>query len=299
MKILNWIKNNLTALSISFSNVEKNILGQEKEESNQSTRKERRHLQGTLVDSLIRGEMTQEVKNLRWRTYKILKAAYGSSLVLNGHDENGDPIYTIKKTDNKKLLKKIKLDNIDSYKLEMVFTNENISNSITDVISQFDSSENINLIEYLTKNKTDKPLNIGREEYPSFFIENYTKKINIRRINETEKLLEFYVPKYPDEYNKINNIFIKKLEKLIKSGLTNSDFLSFNSVSFITNNTIGSDDFLLYEYEIICFDKIIEYDGNYVLKFKANNTKSGEDILLNYVEFELEKKYINKEAKKK
>ena len=60
----------------------------------------------------------------------------------------------------------------------------------------------------------------------------------------------------------------------------------------------GSEDFLLYSYGDLNFDKIIEFDGYYVIKFKSKVLIDGKDILLDYIEPELEKKYENKERKK-
>mgnify|MGYP000091026429 CR=1 FL=1 len=65
--------NLLIALSIAFSNVEKNVFSQKSEELVNGFEKQQRNTQGMLADSLLHGEITQEVKNLRWRTYKILK----------------------------------------------------------------------------------------------------------------------------------------------------------------------------------------------------------------------------------
>lgn len=295
---MSWIRNNLTALSVAFSNVEKSVLGQEKLSAENDLKQERRHLQGTLADSLVRGEITQEVKNLRWRTYKVIKAVYGTSVVIEGYDNNGNPIYQINKTKDKRLLKKIKVDDFDDYKLEMVFQNSEITNSITDVVNEIDETEHLNLLEYLVKNKTEKPIIVFRERSPNFYIEHFTKKINVRRITKNSKMLEFYVSKYPDEYNKNTRLLLKQIEKIIGSKPANKSFLDFDSVSFVTNNTIGAEDLLLFKYDIISFDKIIEFDGNYVIKFKAKVVKNGEDVLAEYIESELDKKYENKESKK-
>lgn len=297
MFLKKWVKNNLAALSIAFSNVEKNIFSQKTEDLTIDTEKQQRHTQGMLADSLLNGKITEEVKRLRWRTYKVLKAAYGSTVTLEGYDEDGNPIYTINTKNDKSLLKKINVDDFDSFDLEMVFENKAIENSINDVISELGDEGSINLTEYLIKNKVEKPLTITRKNYPKFYIENYTKKINIRKITEDEKILEFYVNKYPDEYNKNSIIFLNQIKKLINKESNNKNFLEFEEVSFVTNNTLGAQDFLLFSYGKITFNKIVEFDGNYVIKFNAKVLKNGEDILINYIDLELEKKYKNKQKK--
>jgi len=297
MFLKKWIKKNIAALSIAFSNVEKNVFGQKSDDITLDTEKQQRHTQGMLADSLLNGKITEEVKRLRWRTYKVLKAAYGNTVILEGYDENENPIYRLNTKNDKTLLKKINIDNFDDFELEMVFENKAIENGINDTISVLDYEKSINLIEYLIKNKVEKPLLIDRKYHPRFYIENYTKKINIRRITDDEKMLEFYISEYPDEYNKNSGIFLNQIKKLINSELKNTKFLDFDEVSFITNNTLGAQDFLLFSYGEIKFDKIIEFDGNYVIKFKSKIIKNGEDILINYIDSELEKKYNNKEKK--
>lgn len=295
-----WFKNKLAAITFAFSNVEKNILNQDGKTTDNGTNQEQRYLQGRLADSLIHGEITQEVKNLRWRVYKILKASDDTFLDVDYVDENGNVFYKTKKTNKKAILKKIKLDNYDDYELDMVFFNNEITNSITDSITKYidEDEHTISAIEYFITNKCDKPLNVKREYLPNFLIESYTKKINIRNIDDKNKLLEFYVSKYPDEYNKNSKLFLKEVKKLIDLGKKNISFINIDEVSFITNNTLGVNDYLLYSYQIIDFDKIIEFDGYYVIKFKAKILSEGEDILLKYVETELEEKYNNKERKK-
>ena len=73
--------------------------------------------------------------------------------------------------------------------------------------------------------------------------------------------------------------------------------LEINLVNFITNKTIGVPDNLEYSYQISEFDKIIEFNGNYVIKFKANVVVNGENILLKYKQDVLEHKYKNNAKK--
>ena len=60
---------------------------------------------------------------------------------------------------------------------------------------------------------------------------------------------------------------------------------------------MGVDDFLEFEYEIISFDKIIEYNGFYVVKFIAKVNVNGVDMLEKHRVVELDKKYENKQKK--
>jgi hypothetical protein len=150
--------------------------------------------------------------------------------------------------------------------------------------------------EYFATYKTEKPIVISREIFPKFNIETYTKKLHVKHINGKEKLLEFYVNKYPDSDNKRSALFINDLKKAINKPMLSTIF-EIKDVSFTTYKTIGCDDFLYYEYEVTNFDKIVEYNEFYVIKFKANAVIEGENILEKYREEQLDEKYKNKEKK--
>lgn len=315
-KIKKWVNTKASVLTIALSNVEKNALTQTNEMLGSDINQTQRHTQGQLADALINGIITQEVKNLRWRTYKVLKESEGLTTEFIGYDADGMPITKTKKNDNKRGLKKVKLDSFDNYPLEMVIDNSEIiisGNEVMDnkyidvfddaVTNYNDDNEIISVThgevksdEFFISNKGERPINVIREVTPKFNIENYTKKLNIRKISDTEKLLEFYISKYPNEHSRTSKFFINHLKKVIENP-RGSDLFEIKEVDFITYKSIGTYDFLEYRYVITSFDKIIEYDGSYVVKYKANVVINGDDILTKYIEEELEDKYKNKEKK--
>jgi len=314
-KLKQWFNRRMAMLTLAISNVEKNALGQQGETLGSDVNQTQRNTQGQLADSLKQGEITQEVMNLRWRTYKILKESEGVTAEIVGYDEDGIPIVKTKKVNKKLGLKKVKLDPSDDYKLEMVVDNSEIvigSNQAmnNDNISLFDeviqsTNENgdlvathgvIESINYFATNKSERPIIIIRENLPNFYLENFTLKMNVRTIDKTNKLLEFYVSKYPDEYNRTSRLFISEVKKIMNDGI-NSTMLDFNEINFITYKTLGTDDYLEYEYDNISYDKIVEYNGYYVIKFNAKIKTDGNDILDAYRVKELDKKYEQKAKK--
>ena len=316
MKIKEWARKKAAMISLSLSNVEKNAFGQGGESLNSDVNQTQRHTKGQLADSLVNGEITQEVMNLRWRTYKVLRESDGYISEITGYDEDGFPIVKTYKIDKKRALNNINTEPTDNYPLEIVLDNEEITTGVNDTIGNqyINVSETpvlnkdvlgnvtgathgiISGDEYFATFKTEKPIVITREFFPKFNIETYTKKLHVRRINETEKLLEFYISKYPDADNKRSSLFINDLKKSIKNTMLSSMF-EIKDVSFTTYKTIGCDDFLYYEYEIVSLDKIVEFNEFYVVKFKANITVEAEDILEQHRVSELDKKYENKEKK--
>jgi hypothetical protein len=311
-KIKDWANRKMAMLSLAMSNVEKNTLGQSGDPLSTDTAKFQRHTQGQLADSLKQGEITQEVIDLRWRTYKVLREVEGVTAEIVGYDDDGMPIVKTKKKNKKLALSKVKLDPTDPYKLEMVVDNTEIvigGNQAmeNENISLFDEVEKgvnengdiiathgvIDSVDYFATNKAERPIVIVRDNLPNFYLENFTLKLNVRTISETEKLLEFYVSKYPDEFNRTSRLFISEVKKIIE-GNNKSTMLDFEGVNFITYKTLGVDDFLEYEYDNISFDKVVEFNGYYIIKFIANLKTDGKDILEIHRVAELDKKYEQK-----
>jgi len=314
-KLKQWFNRRMAMLTLAMSNVEKNALGQQGETLGSDVNQTQRNTQGQLADSLKQGEITQEVMNLRWRTYKILKESEGVTAEIVGYDEDGMPIVKTKKVNKKLGLKKVKLDPFDEYKLEMVVDNSEIvigGNQAmnNDNISLFDeviqsTNENGDLVathgviesfDYFATNKSERPIILTRDNLPNFYLENFTLKMNVRTIDKTNKLLELYVSKYPDEYNRTSRLFISEVKKIMNDGIA-STMLDFNEINFITYKTLGADDYLEYEYNNISYDKIVEYNGYYVIKFNAKIKTDGNDILDAYRVKELDKKYEQKAKK--
>jgi hypothetical protein len=313
---MNWIKNKIAGLLISVANVEKNSFSQGNNLLSDDITKHSEKETGTLMNSLKNNIITQEVMDLRWRMYKVMQESDSLTTKIIGYEIDGTPITKTIKKDIKKGLKKIPMDTYDNYPLEFVIPNDEIVTSGNDVMNNkyieiFDNPTinfdeegviisathgEINGEEYYITNKTEKPIIISSENTRRFFLENFTKKLNVRYISENEKLLEFYVSMYPDLYNRTSRVFISEIKKIINDK-KKSDIIDINNVDFITYKAIGVNDFLEYKYEIHSFDKIVEYNGNYVIKFIAKPIINGEDITIKFIQDELENKYKNKVKK--
>jgi hypothetical protein len=316
MNIKTWFSKKIGMLSLALSNVEKNALSQSGEGLSSDVTQTRRITQGQLADSLINGEITQEVLNLKWRTYKVLKASEGVTAEIVGYDEDGMPITKVRKKNKKNALAKVKLDSFHDYKLEMVVDNTEIVIGGNDamenddiefldevVLNYNDKGEvesathgNISISDYLASHKTEKPIFITRKEQQKFNLENYTKKLNVRSINGDSKMLEFYVSMYADEYNRSSRLFISEIKKIMSNEISSTS-LDIDKINFISYKTLGSDDFLEYEYIVKGFDSIIEFNGYYVIKFICDVSINGKDILEEHRVESLDKKY-NEKAKK-
>lgn len=315
MGVGKWLKRQGSAIAFAMANVEKNAFSQKGDDLNKNITQERRHTQGTLADSLVNGVVTAEVEALRWRTYKVLEATQSWTTELS-YDNEGNKIIKHVEYNRKDILEKTKQDPFDTYNLEIVVDNspitigafeamddDNITLTLNPIINQqingVDTSAThgtINSTEYHAR-KAEKPIKVYREGLPKFQIEDFTTKLHIRTINETEKLLEFYISKYPSEDNRTTRLLISDIKKAIENPRT-SNMLDILEVGFISYKTVGVKDFMEYQYKIISFDKIIEFNGNYVLKFKANVLVNGLSIVEQYRIKSLDEKYEKKEKKK-
>ncbi len=311
-----WLIKKAGTITMALSNVEKSALNQTGELMSSDIGHAQRHTQGQVVDSLINGEVTQEVMDLRWRMYKVIQETDALTTQITGYEADGTPITKTTRKDNKKGLKKVKMDTYDTYPLEFVIPNDEIVTSGNDVMDnkhiEIFNKPTINLDEegliisathgeingeeYYITNKTETTIIISSENSRRFFLERFTKKLNVRYISENDKLLEFYVSIYPDKYNRTSRLFISEIKKIISDN-KKSDIIDINNVDFITYKAIGVNDFLEYKYEIQSFDKIIEYNGSYVIKFIAKPIINGEDITIKFIQDELENKYKNKVKK--
>ena len=322
--MIKWIKRKAALLALALSKAEMSNLHQ-KEDALDSVEGMYQTLnQGSILDALKKGEMTLPVKELRWRLYKVLSASKGRTAIITGYDEDNLPIVKTFTTAKYKL-SKIICDKEDPYPVELVVKNEALTKSTFEAFDNFDTNyvsgdtrpapkqEMFEIVgqemsgtsfthievpfdDMMSEFKDIKTIFAIRDSKPKFQIEDYTKKMLVRNISETEKLLEFYVSEYPDEYNRKSRLFINDVKKCITNPRF-SDLLEINKVGFISDKTIGCDDGLEYEYEITKFHKIVKFNGFYVIKFKATPIIDGDNVFTKYKLDELEERYEKKEAK--
>lgn len=299
-KIKKWLNKQVSMFVLATANVEKDMLSQKEPNAEDVNHVLSIH-ENTLMDALIRGEVTVAVQELRWKMYETIKRSgeLRSSISHYITDTDGSqvPVYVTKEITNediKRTLNKVKLDNFDSFPLKMVIDNSPITLSTKDIDLTINENDEIKNEDF--NFKSERLIKIGRSAVSKFNIEDYAKRLNVRIINNDEYLLEFVFSKYVNEYDKKTTLFISELKRLITNPRS-SNIIDINLIGFITNKCIGVRDFLEFQYEVIKFDKIIEFEGDYIMKFKVKPIINGIDITEKYSGGELEKKYKNKEAR--
>lgn len=314
-KISKWLSRQIGSIMLATAKVEQNALSQEGQALGNESSKFQRHSQGTLADDLVNGVITQEVKDLRWRMYKVLEASAKVSAKVVGDLDSGD--YTIEtyiSEGNDEILNRVKLDSSDDYKLEMVVNGEQIRKGREEALDADKVDDTLATESYIDEDGNERktlgvisnednfqfdyeyPIKIDREDIPKFYIEKYTKKLNVRIINDTNRLLEFYISKYPNEYDRKTYLLCSELKKAMANPRA-TNILHIDNIGFVTYKTIGVNDFRVFEYKVKEFDKIVEFDGYYVIKFKCEVTTNGEYLLEKFREEDLDNRYENKERK--
>ncbi len=217
-----------------------------------------------LLNDLKQGRVTQEVRQLRYKLYlTCLEASKRKITSLSINDFTG--AYDVQTS--KKYKRRAKGDPFDDYKVEIVLLNNLNSGELIE-----ETAKRIDYETDLEKNQniqSQTSITIERENIPKFYIENYVDKLFVRNIDGENKLIELYVSEYPDPNNRRTHVLVKELEKLEKDSTLKAQFLDFRLLSFETNNCHGIDDHYSLVYEITDYDKVVKYNGFYIIKLKA------------------------------
>lgn len=214
----------------------------------------------SVYKDLLRGEITQEVRELRHEMYYAERESHKYKYVGNG--------VAVKK--NKLFDDEVKgLENSDGYKVQLIQNNREDTEGVADNLVEYD---------YRLKDQRNYTIKIERNFIPRFRIEEFANKVVVKRIDEKHVLLDVYVTKYESQFNRRHKPFLNELEA-VYMGDTQSDIIDFDTLSFTTFKAYGADDLIYYKYNNIKFDNIVEFNGDYVLKFFADIECDGDDLI--------------------
>jgi len=242
---------------------------------------------GELARALIKGEVTQEVEDLRYRTY-LIEEESGKNEVI-GIGENDMESFTIPAQFNKPNIEELETD----FKTIIVQNVEAISTGITDNIE--DKNGFVNKInEYL-------PLTIERDCRSRFSIEKYCYQIVVKEHNEKVNTyqLDLYFTIYPDTINRIKRMFTNEIEKLYNDHqkIRTSDIVDIKTIEFVTNKAWGSDNNKKYKFKTYCCVECSKFNGYYILKFSSESLIFGEKTTDKYFSKVIDKKYKEHEKR--
>lgn len=232
-----------------------------------------------LSTALLAGKETQQVRELRYRTYLIDREAkkykYYSPYLAEKNDEIQDSKFVYYAND-------------EGYDLVTIQANFPLVEGVLDGLKQVGGRGD----------RTEYWITIEREFgfMPRYRLEEYTKRIVVRRKKEESAVVDIYVTKYPDDKEFKSKGFVREIEGVRDNGIR-SDVLDINTLSFATLHAYGVPDMLMYKFDKMFFRGISEYDGNYVISYDAHIMLDGIDLTNEFYCREMEEKYENHEKK--
>ena len=269
-KIYNKIRSFFFQIFWGLKSADKIAFGTKEDPSNDGTVFEQQNEQNSVYKDLLKGEVTQEVKELRHEMYFSERKSHKYKYIGNGIVSKKNEIFDYPG----------KIDKTDGFPLQILQPNIEDTGTL---------SENLSEVDYRVKNKKEFTIDIERDFIPRFRLEEFTNKLVVKRINENAVMLDFYTPIYKSQFNTIHKLFLKELEN-IYMGDVRSDVIDFKKVEFISFRAFGTDDLKKYTYNNIEFDNILIFDGHYVIKFTADIVNDGEDLINEF--------YCNEEEEK-
>lgn len=245
MSLKNWVKKGAISFTMAIGNVEKNALSQGGENSEAGQLTSIPMGQNQLMRDLKEGRLTQQVKEFRKHHYQVLQA---SEKYKAKWGKDGDFRML---TEEEILTNRVAQgDPYDNYKVEVSIDNVAITKS---------------LLEYEEKDMV-RPIKVLRNVNANCRIEEASTKLHVRDIDGTRKLLDFYIDNTPE-----NRVAVLEARTL----MTNPGIVDFNNITNVSFTTPGGN-MMVFEYRVLAFDKVVEYNGSYIVKMFAECIKNGE-----------------------
>lgn len=236
-----------------------------------------------LYSNLLKGELTQEVIETRYKTYRVLREADNFEYIGNGAS---------KRKNNRDL--KIKLENPTDLEIILVQDNKPITETRDEAEKRIDwQSEKVNVSSFNER----FTLNIERDFTPRFKLEAFATRLVVKKLVDNAVELNLYVSKYAKRFESIPALFLREIKRIIEENNLKSEILSMDRLWFITDKAYGSDDLKKFSFINIKYFETTEFDGSYVLKFIAETEINGEDLTSRFFDSIAAKKYEEKARK--
>ena len=231
--------------------------------------------QDSLYAALLRGEVTQEVREARHEMYYAERKSHDYIYNGGGHAKKLNDVFDYEGN----------VENSDGHSVAIVQDNYQDQASIEEYgidegLVKESGSSIYSTIKMEDIAKKEYTIKITRDFIPKFRIEEFIKKVVIKDFDE-KRILDIYVSKYPAQFDRRSRMFVNIMHSIYE-GDTRSEIIDFQTLSFISKNAYGTDDLKLYVFKNFEFRDIIDYDGNYVLRFLCDVETYGEDLIAEF-----------------
>lgn len=239
--------------------------------------------QGVLND-LERGEVTQEVMELRDSNYRILKHANDYEYLGNGN--------VVAKTKSM-IQDDLKVFNPENYKVLLIQDNKLVVKGLVEATRDIEK-EGDTVKEDMEERYV---LKIERDVFPRFLIEKYVKKIVIRKFDAFKVKVDLYCSSYARQFIPTDSLFITEMMNIYGKKIRNYDTVDINSIEFITDKAYGVDDITLYKFDSLVYESMNMYDKDFVITYLGVPVCDGLDLTEKYKTKEMDEKYATNAPK--
>lgn len=229
----------------------------------------------SVYKDLLKGVVTQEVRELRHEMYYSERESHKYKYAGNG--------LAVKKNDL--FSEELKgLENSDGFKVILVQNNQEDTGGVRDALEIGDRRE--------------FTIKVERDFIPRFRLEEFANKLVVKEVDNEHVMLDFYTTKYESQFNRRHRPFLNELDNIYQ-GFKQSDVLEMKEVHFVTFRAWGAPDLVEFSFNNVEFDTIVEYNGDYVLKFFADKNEKNDILNEFYDEIAEQKSQAHEKRKKK
>lgn len=232
--------------------------------------------QNRVSKALLKGEVTQEVEELRYRTYLVDKESKGF--------EYYAPTLALKRDsqDSKFMIH----DDSDGLELITIQPNDVLVETVNETLQQVGGRGK----------RTEHRVKVVRNFPVRYKIESYMTRIDVKRLDEKHVILDMFFSKYPNPSDFKSKGFVRELEK-IRDEKIKSDILDIENVNFATKHAYKLNDLVKFSFNNLWFKEIVEFDGHYIMRFKASFEQDSCDLTKKYYSKTMDMKYQTNEKK--
>ena len=156
----------------------------------------------SVYADLLKGELTQEVLELRDSNYRGYKGSFDYKYIGNGN---------VQKKKENMTTPKLNVYNPENWNVLLIQDNKTIVDGAYEVIISQDASEG----EKIDTTNDKYYLKIDRDVFPRFLIEKYIKKIVVREY-ENHLKVDLYCSSYARQFMPTDSLFISEKDSLSK-----------------------------------------------------------------------------------
>lgn len=245
----------------------------------------------SVAKALLRGELTQEVKELRYRTYAVARES--------AHYNYFSPTLAQKKgvNDYKFAEDSVLIDDIRD--IITIQDNKRQVETVSDAMDRINDGYDFDDKMIFTESPREYRIKCNRgNDVPRFKIEYFITKIVVKQGDDKySAVLDLYVSKYPNPSDILSKPFVREIENAINNDSRFDMFDSISSIEFDTYKAYHVDDMLHFQFGDIQVSSITEYMGSYIIRLVTNIIDGGTDKAEQFYSETMAKRYENKEEK--